>query len=44
MNFYIKIITSLIYKDLLRNMFVIAIYVNVAKILKLKNKAFFGHY
>lgn len=44
MNSYIKTITSLIYKSLLKNIFIIAIYVNIAKVFNLRNKTFFGNY
>ena len=44
MNSYIETITSLTYKSLLKNMFVIAIRANAAKVPDSKNKASFGCY
>lgn len=44
MNSYIKTSTSLTYKSLLKNMFIIIIYINVIKILDLRNKVSFGYY
>lgn len=43
-NSYIKTIIDLIYKDLIKNMFVITICTNATKVLNLRNKVFFSRY